>query len=120
MNTVILVGALGQDPRQNPNKTVCNLRVATNGRAKVDGEWADITDWHNVVVFGTQGENAARFLNKGSEVAISGRLVTRSYEKDGQKIWVTEVVANEVKFIGKRSQEEETGTDNSEEKKYLF
>ena len=119
MNTVILVGALGQDPKQNPNKTVCNLRVATNGRAKVDGEWTDITDWHNVVVFGAKGENAARFLKKGSELAISGRLATRSYEKDGQKVWVTEVVANDVKFIGKRSQEEETGADESVDK-YLF
>jgi len=118
MNVVILSGALGQDPKQNPNKTVCNLRVATNGRAKVDGEWTDITDWHNVVVFGAKGENAARFLKKGSELAINGRLVTRSYEKDGQKVWVTEVVANDVKFIGKRSQEE-TGADESVDK-YLF
>ena len=109
---------MGQDPKQNPNKTVCNLRVATNGRAKVDGEWTDVTEWTNVVVFGKQGENAARFLKKGSELAINGRLATRSYEKDGQKVWVTEVVANDVKFIGKRSQEE-TGTDESEDK-YLF
>ena len=118
MNIVTLVGALGQDPKQNPNKTVCNLRVATNGRAKVDGEWTDITDWHNVVVFGAKGENAARFLKKGSEVAINGRLVTRSYEKDGQTVWVTEVVANDVKFIGKRSQEE-TGSASSDDE-YLF
>ena len=109
---------MGQDPKQNPNKTVCNLRVATNGRAKVDGEWTDVTEWTHVVVFGKQGENAARFLKKGSELAINGRLATRSYEKDGQKVWVTEVVANDVKFIGKRSQEE-TGTDESEDK-YLF
>jgi single-strand DNA-binding protein len=51
-------------------------------------------------------------------VAINGRLSTRSYEKDGQKVWVTEVVANDVKFIGKRSQEE-TGSASSDDE-YLF
>jgi len=102
MNVVILSGALGQDPKQNPNKTVCNLRMATNARAKVDGEWQDVTEWTNVVVFGKRGENVARFLKKGSELTINGRLQTRSYEKDGQKVWVTEVVANDVKFHGKR------------------
>lgn len=105
VNKVILIGNLGQDPelRSTGSGTpVLNLRIATSARVR-DGQggWQDQTEWHSVVVFGRTAENVARFKRKGDSVYIEGRLQTRKWQdRTGQDKWSTEVVANDVRFLG--------------------
>lgn len=99
MNKAIVVGNLGQTPElksTNSGTNVCNLSVATSYK-KGDEEQVE---WHRVVVFGKQAESCAKFLEKGRSVYIEGRLQTRSYEKDGEKRYSTEIVADTVQFLG--------------------
>ena len=105
INKVTLLGNLGQDPEIRTTASgmaVGTLSVATTHRAKNKaGEWESQTEWHRVTVFGKTAENVQRFCKKGKQLYIEGRLQTRSWEdKDGNKRWSTEVVANEVKFLG--------------------
>ena len=105
VNKVILVGRLGQDPelRYTASGTaVCNLSLATGEFYKdQNGERHEKTEWHRVVVWDRQAENCSKFLNKGSQIFVEGRLQTRSWEdKNGQKRYTTEVTANNVQFLG--------------------
>ena len=105
VNKVILIGNLGQDPELRTTGSgtpVLNLRIATSARVR-DGQggWQDQTEWHSVVVFGRTAENVARFKRKGDSVYIEGRLQTRKWQdRTGQDKWTTEVVANDVRFLG--------------------
>lgn len=109
VNKVIILGRLGQDPevRSTASGTqVVNLNVATNelGRADEQGQRTDITEWHRIVLFGRTAEIAAQYLNKGSQVYIEGRLQTRKWQdQNGQDRYSTEIVGNELQFIGGRS-----------------
>ena len=107
INRVVLVGNLTRDPelRQMPNgNSVCSLGLAVNDRVKdkSTGEWTDYANFFDIDVFGAQGENCSRFLTKGRQVAIEGKLRWRSWEKDGQKRSKVSVVADNVQFIGPR------------------
>jgi len=111
-NSVHLVGRLGADPDVVETKSgtaVTKLRLATTERSKgTDGEWGESTEWHNIVCFGKTAENVARYTQKGKELYIEGRLQTRKWEdRDGNKRYSTEVVANKVDFIGPRSEPRE-------------
>ena len=96
VNKVILLGNLGKDAETKftpSGISVSKFSLATGRRNKdqQSGEWKDITDWHNIVVWRT--ENVANFLLKGKQIYLEGRLETRSYEdKEGQKKYFTEVV----------------------------
>jgi single-strand DNA-binding protein len=110
INRVVLTGNLTADPelRQLPSgSSVCNMRLASNTRRKgQSGDWEDKPNFFDVVVWGGQGENAARYLSKGSPVALDGRLEWREWEtKEGQKRQTVEVVAETVQFLssGERS-----------------
>ena len=102
MNSVILVGRLTRDPelRTTPNGiATCQVSVAVNGIPNSNGERT--TDFINVVVWRRQAENIAKYCSKGSLVGVSGRIHTRSYDaSDGSKRYVTEVVADNVTFLG--------------------
>jgi single-strand DNA-binding protein len=104
VNKVILVGHLGKDAETKftpGGAAVTKFSVATNRRwkDKQSGEWKDETDWSNVVLW--QAENLANYLTKGKQVYVEGRLQTRSYEdKDGKKVYSTEVVAEDVILLG--------------------
>jgi single-strand DNA-binding protein len=105
LNRVTVMGNLGQDPelRHTQNQTaVCTLSIATTDyRTGQDGQRQEFTEWHRVVVWGKQAENCAKYLNKGRSCLVEGRLQTRSWEdKQGQKRYVTEIVAQNVQFIG--------------------
>ena len=105
VNQVMLLGNLGRDPelRYTPTgKPVATLSVATSRRWKDNGEVKEATDWHRVIVWGKQAEVAQEYLKKGSPVCIEGRLSTRSYDKDGDKRYVTEVVARRLQLVGKK------------------
>jgi len=104
VNKVILVGNLGADPelKYTPSsRPVCNLRIATTEVFKdKGGQRQEKTEWHRITVWGDTAENAAKYLSKGRSVYIEGKLQTRSYDKDGQKHYSTEVVADRVVFLG--------------------
>ncbi len=103
-NQVILMGNLTRDPemRTTPNGTnVCNFSLALNRSYKnADGEWQEVTDFIDIVAWGTLGERVAQYLTKGRPALVSGRLTSRSWEQDGQKRSKVEVVANDVTFLG--------------------
>ena len=104
VNKVILLGHLGKDAETKftPGGTsVSKFSLATNRRTKDQqtGEWKDVTDWHNIVMWRT--ENVANYLLKGKQIYLEGRIETRSYEdKEGQKRYITEIVARDVRFLG--------------------
>jgi single-strand DNA-binding protein len=104
VNKVILVGNLGADPelKYTPSsRPLCNLRIATTDVFKdKSGQRQERTEWHRVTVWGDQAENCNKYLSKGRSVYIEGRLQTRSYDKDGQKHYATDVVADRVVFLG--------------------
>ncbi len=108
INRVVLTGNLTKDPelRSLPSGTaVCELRIACNTRRKngATGEWEDRPNYFNVKVWGTQGENVARFLSKGRPVAIDGRLEWREWEsQDGAKRQAIDIIADSVQFLGSR------------------
>ena len=94
VNKVILIGNLGQRPELRTTGgglSVSSLRIATSDRRKgSDGQWADNTEWHSVVVFGSQAENCCKFLDKGRQVYVEGRLQTRKWQdKEGRDRWST-------------------------------
>jgi single-strand DNA-binding protein len=120
VNKVILVGNLGKDPevRFTPSgRAVAKFSLATTD-SWVDQESGrqERTEWHNVVVWGKQAESCGQYLAKGRQVYIEGSIRSRSYDdKDGNKRYITEVVAQRVQFLGssgggRSSQQHEGGS----------
>jgi len=109
LNKVILIGNLGKDPevRSIPNgSTVANFSIATTERyTDKQGQKVDKTEWHRIVFFGKVAEIAGKYLKKGSMVCIEGKIVTRSYDKDGVKIYTTEIIGNELRMLGGKQQD---------------
>jgi len=110
VNKVILVGNLGKDPEVRHTQAggaVATLRIATTERRKDKaGNWGDHTEWHTVTLFNRNAENAERFLAKGRQVYVEGRLQTRKWQdKDGQDRYSTEVVADTVHFLGGKTED---------------
>ena len=106
VNKVILIGNLGRDPEVRYTQggtAVANLRIAVTERRKDGDAWKDHTEWIDVVCFGKTAENVGQYLQKGRQIYVDGRMQTRNYkDKEGVEKWRTEVVANEVVFIGGR------------------
>ena len=124
VNKAILIGNLGKDPElryTSSGQAVASFSLATTDRYKdKDGNWQERTDWHNIVVWGRQGETAKEYLSKGRSAYIEGRIQTRSYDdKEGNKKWITEIVASRVQFLGGRgeggSKSGESSNSGSEE-----
>jgi single-strand DNA-binding protein len=106
VNKVILVGNLGNDPelRYTPGgRAVCDLRIATTSNYTTrDGEKKESTEWHSIVVWDKQAENCSKYLSKGRQVYVEGRLQTRTWDdkETGKKQYKTEIVAQIVQFLG--------------------
>ena len=102
INKAMVFGNLTRDPELKSlpsGMQVCSFSIATNRVYKDrDGNKQEQADYHNVVVFGRQAETSAQYLKKGSSAYIEGRLQTRSWDKDGQKQYRTEIVADRVQF----------------------
>ena len=110
VNKVILVGNLGKDPdlRYTASGTaVCSFSVATAERFKDgQGQAKDKTEWHNVVAWRQLGEICGKYLHKGKQVYIEGKIQARSYDdKDGNKRYITEIVADQMQMLGGRGDE---------------
>ncbi|WP_297805512.1 single-stranded DNA-binding protein [uncultured Polaribacter sp.] len=104
-NKVQLIGNLGNNPEiitLDSGKKLAKFSIATNESYKnASGEKVTDTQWHNVVAWNKTAEIIERYLEKGNEVAVEGKLTSRSYEtKEGEKKYITEVVANEVLMLG--------------------
>ena len=105
-NKVQLIGNVGNDPEIKTfdgGKKLAKLAIATNESYKNDkGEKVEETQWHNLVAWGKTAEIIEKYVVKGKEIAIEGKLTHRSYEdKNGEKRYVTEVVIDEVLLLGK-------------------
>ena len=102
INKAFVYGNLTRDPEMRAlpsGGSVCSFSIATNRvYKKADGSKAEEVSYHNIVVFGRQAETSAQYLKKGSSAYIEGRLQTRSWDKDGQKQYRTEIVAESVQF----------------------
>ena len=111
MNKVILIGRLTRDPElryTSSNVATCTFSLAVD-RPFTNQSGEREADFINIVVWRKQAENCKNYLTKGSQVAIEGRIQTRNYDdKDGKKVYVTEVVADNVQFLGAK------GTGNSQ------
>ena len=105
VNKVILIGNLGADPELRTTgggTAVVTLRLATADRKKAaDGTWTDHTEWHSVVVFGRTAEQVNQYCRKGKQLFIEGRIQTRKWQdKEGHDRYTTEIVADNVRFLG--------------------
>lgn len=104
LNQVTIAGNLGADPESRTatsGTTVCNLRVATNEREKKGDTWQDHTEWHRVVCFGKTADACTRYLSKGRQVLVVGKIRTNKWQdKEGNDRYTTEIIAHDVKFIG--------------------
>lgn len=116
MNKVILIGRLTRDPelRHTPQGTaVCQITVAVNRRGAQPGQ--QDADFINVSVWGVQAENVARYMAKGRQVAVEGRIQTRNYDdKDGKKVYVTEVIATNVQFLDSKGASSDRAISNTQ------
>ncbi|MBU1343350.1 MAG: single-stranded DNA-binding protein [Proteobacteria bacterium] len=105
LNKVMLIGNLGRDPEirySQQGLAVVNFSIATTEQwtDKNTGDRQEKTEWHNIVVFGKQAETCEKYLSKGSQIYVEGRLQTSTYEKDGQTHYMTKVVASNFQFLG--------------------
>ena len=106
-NKVSLIGNLGNNPEVKvfeSGKKMVRLSLATSENYKnTNGEKVEETQWHNLVAWGKTADIAEKYLQKGSELAIEGRLTYRSYEdKNGEKKYITEIIVNELMMLGKK------------------
>ena len=106
-NKVQLIGNLGNDPEiitMDSGKKLAKFSIATNESYKnQQGERVTDTQWHNVVAWGKTAEIIEEYVTKGKEVAVEGKLTTRSYDdKEGNKRYMTEVVCNELLMLGSK------------------
>lgn len=108
LNKVMIIGNLGRDPEVSYTPSglaITKFSVATTD-VRVDrnsGERTERTEWHRITVFGKTAENCGRYLAKGRQVYVEGRLQTSSYEKDGITRYSTDIIANQVTFLGGRN-----------------
>ena len=104
LNKVMILGNLGRDPEvrnTQSGRTVANFSVATTDSWGTGEDRQERTEWHQVVVWGKSAEACGQYLTKGRQVLVEGRLQTRRYEdKDGVTRYVTEIVAQQVQFMG--------------------
>lgn len=105
-NSVQLIGRLGNNPEVrtfDSGKKMASFSLATNETYfNNKGEKVTDTQWHNVVVWGKKVDVVENYLKKGSEIAMEGKLINRSYEKEGEKKYITEISLNELLMIGKK------------------
>lgn len=118
LNKVMIIGRLGNDPelKYTPQgQAVCSMTLATDESYKAkDGNMVNKVEWHRIVLWRFLAENAGKYLKKGSQVYIEGKLQTRMWEKDNQKHYTTEIVADEMTFLGGKSDEQSQSNNQSQ------
>ena len=120
MNNVILIGRICNEPElsytQQNQTAVCRFTLAVNRMRKEDG-----ADFIRITVWGKQAENCDRYLSKGRQAAVHGRIQTGSYtDKDGKKVYTTDVVAQSVEFLGSTSSGEQSPQQAPQQQSYDY
>ena len=113
MNSVILIGRLTKNPELRYTTggdpmAVCRISIAVDRPGKGDKKAADFP---NIVVFGRQAENLEKYTAKGDRIAVQGRIQTGKYEKNGQTVYTTDVIADRIEFLGNKT-EKQSQSDN--------
>lgn len=112
LNRVMLIGNAGKDceNRYTASGTAQGtFSLAVNNRAKgQNGEWEDVTEWFNIVLWGDTAEKLGQFITKGKPLYVEGRLQTRSWDKDGVKQYRTEVIANTIQLLGSKQEKDDS------------
>ncbi len=121
VNKAIIIGNLGRDPELTYTQTgtaVCKITVATSEKwnDKATGEKREKTEWHRITFFGKQGETISRYMKKGSQIYVEGKIQTEQYEKNGEKRYSTGITGVTFQFIGGNG----TNTDAYKQKKGLL
>jgi len=111
MNQIILKGNVGQDPEYKVFESggqVCKFSLATSEKYKNrEGEQVTQTDWHNIVFYGKIADTINKYVKKGNQLLITGKVKYRSYDdKEGKTIWVTEIIGDRFEFCGSISKSE--------------
>lgn len=111
LNKVMLIGNVGREPefKSTPNGTaIVNLPLATTEKwTDKQGQKQERTEWHRVTLYNRLAEIAGQYVQKGSKLYIEGKIVTNSYEKDGEKRYSTEIVANSMQFLSSNQQSQQ-------------
>lgn len=105
LNRVYIIGRLTKDPQVFGTVTRLNVATTEKWKDKQTQEWKESSEFHKIVCFGYQANYATKYGHKGAEVFIEGRLKTSSYEKDGQKIYSTDIVADVIQLTGSKPKE---------------
>lgn len=117
LNKCLIIGNLGRDPEMRytaSGTAVTQFSVAVNRNSRDEnGEWRKETEWFRVVLFRDQAERAAEWLRKGTKVYVEGRIQTRSYEKDGQTHYMTELIAERFANLDPRQRDDGDGGDEA-------
>ena len=112
VNKAILLGNVGRDPQVrylDKNVAVANFSLATTERGYTmqnGTQVPDRTEWHNIVAWGGLAELAEKYIKKGSQIYVEGKLQTRTWEKDGIKRSTTEIVAEQIQLLGRRAEQQ--------------
>ena len=110
VNKVILIGHLGKDPEckvLESGQMVANFTIATTEKFKdKNGQVQESTEWHNCQAWGKQAEVIEKYLKKGAKIFVEGKIKTRSYDKDGEKRYVTEINVKEFSFLDSKPKDE--------------
>ena len=117
MNHVFLMGRVGQDPevKEVAQTQVCKFSLATSESYKKNGEKVTDTTWHNLVFWGKQCDILKRYVHKGDQLLVEGKIVIRKYDdKNGVTHWATEIICDKFEFIGGKK-ESESVQDNQGE-----
>jgi single-strand DNA-binding protein len=117
VNRVILIGNVGKDPEVNyirEDVPVAKFPLATSETYTKNGERVTNTEWHNIVVWRGLAKVVENYVRKGSLLFIEGKISTRSYEKEGETKYFTEIVADNLRMLGKRTDEQDEERFNGE------
>ncbi len=124
VNKVIILGNCGKDPevRVVGENKVATFSVATTEKYKDSktGEWKENTEWHNIVCWRNTAELAEKYIKKGTQLFIEGKLRTRSWDKDGEKRYVTEIVADSIQLLGKKEGSDSPAPAPTQQRKPLY
>ena len=116
MNKVILIGHVGKNPdcKQLQSGTeVASFSLATTEKWTSNGEKKEETSWHNIVFWGKQAELCKKYVLKGSKIMVEGRLKYETYEKDGEKKYITKITGEKIEFLSRKEQNDQsTHTDD--------
>lgn len=120
LNQVQIIGRLGRSPELKYTQSgspVCTLNIATDeSYTDKNGNKVEQTEWHRVVLFNKQAENAAQYLDKGSLVFVQGKLKTRKWQdQNGNDMYTTEIISSDIKYLSWNNNNNKKESDNNQQ-----